>query len=134
MSIFDPFANAGMVIAFLLGKYLDYADQAKFLLIPTIVFMILFAGIPESPAHLLKVNKQNVKHKQAKKLRRILLLIYRMIFFVSQAANKANKFFKGREIESLPVKDDGKHMVDDSTVTLADLSEWMCFENVLNVL
>lgn len=62
MSIFDPFVNFGMVLAYLLGKYFDYADQAKFLMISTIIFMILFYGIPESPAHLLKVNKQKVKH------------------------------------------------------------------------
>lgn len=63
MSLFDPFMNIGGVMAFLLGKYFHYADQAKFLMISTIVFVILFARIPDSPTHLVYMEKQKVKPK-----------------------------------------------------------------------
>lgn len=52
--------NIGAVMAFLLGKYFNYADQATYLMIPTILFVILFAWIPETPVHLLKVDKLKV--------------------------------------------------------------------------
>lgn len=60
LSIFDPFMNSGIVIAFVLAKYFDYAAQAKCHLIVTILFVILFAKIPESPQHLINMQKQKV--------------------------------------------------------------------------
>lgn len=63
MSLFDPFMNIGAVMAFSLGKYFNYADQAIFLMISSIVFVILFAGIPDSPTHLVCMEKQEVKPK-----------------------------------------------------------------------
>lgn len=60
MAFFDIFMNSGALIAFLLGKYFNYANQAMYLMILTIVFVILFAGIPQSPTHLVNMEKQKV--------------------------------------------------------------------------
>lgn len=66
LSFFDPFMNLGHVVAFVLAKYFDYATQAKFLMIFPIVFVILFARIPESPQHLINVQKQEVNVQSVK--------------------------------------------------------------------
>lgn len=63
MSLFDPFMNVGALMAFILGKYFNYADQAIFFMVSAIVFVILFARIPNSPTHLVYMEKQKVKPK-----------------------------------------------------------------------
>lgn len=60
ISLYDPFLNTGMFFAFLLGKYFDYAIEAMYLMLSTIVFVILFADIPETYQHLVKMEKQKV--------------------------------------------------------------------------
>lgn len=60
LSFFDPFMNLGVIMAFVLAKYFDYAAQAKCHLVVVIVFIILFARIPQSPQHLVNVQKQKV--------------------------------------------------------------------------
>lgn len=61
VSLFDPFMNCGAVFAFVLGKYYNYADQAKFHLVLSVVYMILFARIPDSPQHLVKMQREKVR-------------------------------------------------------------------------
>lgn len=53
--------NLGTVMAFLLGNYFDYVAQAKFHLILSVLYVILFARIPESPQHLINVQRQKVR-------------------------------------------------------------------------
>lgn len=81
----------------MLAHYFDYVTQAKCHLILPIAFLILFARIPESPQHL--VNKQKLK-----------------------AANKAHKFFKGTELESLPVNET-KNTQEESGLRWSDFSK-----------
>lgn len=61
LSFFDPFMNLGTASAFVLAKYLDYNDQAKCHLIMVILFVILFARIPESPQHLIDMQRPKVR-------------------------------------------------------------------------
>lgn len=52
--------NFGTVTAFVAGKYFDYAVQVKFHLIVSLAYLILFARIPESPQHLVNVQREKV--------------------------------------------------------------------------
>lgn len=61
LSFFDPFMNLGTIMAFVLAKYFDYVDQAKIHLIVSILFVILFARIPESPQHLVDARREKVR-------------------------------------------------------------------------
>lgn len=63
ISLYDPFMNVGVLIALFLGKYFNYANQAMYLMISTTVFLILFAGIPESPTYLVNMEKQKVENR-----------------------------------------------------------------------
>lgn len=63
MSFYDPFVNIGMLIAFLLGKYFTYADQAMYQMIWAVLFVILFARIPQTPGHLVNMEKQKVSRE-----------------------------------------------------------------------
>lgn len=51
----------------------------------------------------------------------------------SQAANKSQKFFKGTELEALPVNDekDIDQDLDSSEVTLSDFSKWCALHVVV---
>lgn len=93
----DPAFNIGTLLSFVLAHYFDYVTQAKFHLILPIAFVVLFARVPQSPQHL--VNKQKLK-----------------------SANKAHKFFKGTELESLPVNET-KDTQDDSGLRWSDFSK-----------
>lgn len=59
-SLFDPIWNSGTVMAFVLAKYFDYATQAKINLVMPILFVILFARMPDTPQHLVNVERQKV--------------------------------------------------------------------------
>lgn len=59
-----------MLLGFVLAIYFDYATQAKCHLILPIVFEILFARIPQSPQHLINVQKEKVSHLKVRNLER----------------------------------------------------------------
>lgn len=59
-SFFDIFMSSGTVLAFVLAKYFDYVAQAKVHLVVSILFVIVFARIPDSPQHLVNVQRQKV--------------------------------------------------------------------------
>lgn len=59
-SVFDPFLNLGVVFSLFLGKSFNYVDQAKYQLIFPILFLLLFVWVPESPQHLINIQKEKV--------------------------------------------------------------------------
>lgn len=60
-SIIDPSFNLDMLSGFVIANYFDYVTQAKLLLILPIVFVMLFARIPESPQYLMSIQKLKVR-------------------------------------------------------------------------
>lgn len=60
-SIMDPAMNSGVMLSFLLGKYLNVVDQAKFLLIVPVVFVALAVFMPQTPDYWVQRNKRKVK-------------------------------------------------------------------------
>lgn len=53
-----------MLLGFVLANYFDYVTQAKYHLVLPIVYEILFARIPQSPQHLINIQKEEVSHWQ----------------------------------------------------------------------
>lgn len=118
-SVSDPLLNFGTVFALLLSKRFDYIDQAKYQLVFPIIFLLFFVWVPESPEHLMSVQKEMVS---------ILWIVSIGIinrFCCFQAASKAHKFFKGTELEKLPVAERNDISSDDN----AELS-WRDFGKV----
>lgn len=59
-AFYVPANKLGYLLTFLLANYFNFIDQAKFHLILSIVFMTLFAGVPETPQHLVNRKKHEV--------------------------------------------------------------------------
>lgn len=92
--------------AMLLGKNFDYVDQAKIQLIFPMIFMPLFIWVPESPQHLMSVQKE-------------------------KAANKAHKFFNGTDLEKMPVSQASDNSLEDNAeLTLKDFSKF-CLDSFI---
>lgn len=116
-SLFDPAYNIGTLLGFVLANHFDYVSQAKCHLILPIIYEILFARIPQSPQHLVNIQKQEVScsfywHSN-----------WMNHFMLSQAAEKSYKFFKGTDFEKIPLDEKAK-AAHDSELTLNDFGEW----------
>lgn len=59
-SIITLFANAGILLGFVVGNYLPYETVPKVLITIPIVFFVLYAYFPESPWYLIKTNRIEV--------------------------------------------------------------------------
>lgn len=60
-SLYDPLNNTGIILSFFLGNYFNWSDQAIFLLVVPIIFMIIMFILPESPEYLTSRRKEKVK-------------------------------------------------------------------------
>lgn len=115
----DPAYNIGMLLGFVIANYFNYVDQAKFHLILPAIFLVIFSQIPESPQHLINTQRHKVR-----------VLTNVTPYFHSnhemnmhpQAANKAHKFFKGTELEKLPVNE-AKDIEENSELSFSDFSK-----------
>lgn len=82
-SLYCPLYNMGVIIAYVLGNYLNCFDQVlTHLILPTVFIAVLFF-LPESQAFLFKHDKEMVKetfvHKHTP-FQMLLILIWHMFF------------------------------------------------------
>lgn len=54
-------ANAGILIAFIVGNYLDFITIAYVHLIFPTIFLLTFLFFPDTPYHFVKNNNETVK-------------------------------------------------------------------------
>lgn len=60
-SILPLACNAGILIAFIVGHFFDYATVSQILLAIPILFVISISSFPETPSYLLTIDKSMVK-------------------------------------------------------------------------
>ncbi|XP_055376001.1 facilitated trehalose transporter Tret1-like [Condylostylus longicornis] len=79
-SYFIMAINAGILIAFVTGTYMTYRTNPYMLSVPVLVFVLVFAFIPETPQHLLKVKADRKAEKS--------YLFYRNYKYLSKEVNQ----------------------------------------------
>lgn len=93
--IYDTGYNLGIIFTFLLAQFCDLFDQAKYLIALPIIFTVLFAAVPDTPQHLIRIGEV-------------------------EKAERAQAFFCGTELTTLCVTD---NTIDNPKLELNDFSE-----------
>lgn len=99
-SIYDPAFNFGIIVSFILGKYLNCMDQVKVQIIIPIIFMVIMFLLPETPEFWTKQNKdkvsRNISFNRMYKIVTLLCALLNLHLIIFQRAIKSRTFYRGK--------------------------------------